>query len=120
MVLIQRRLYIGVSADALGALAGSIYLTSGARRYEKTFVILLILAGAEAAQSICDRACLTGILHQYLNTMAANDSTKAPFGADIEYTENAARLPLNEGLWFTAAALTDYKRIKMPEGYPHI
>ena len=57
----------------------------------------------------CDRACLTGILDQYLNAMGANDSKKAPLAANIKYTENAARLPLNEGLWFTAAGLTDYK-----------
>jgi len=41
--------------------------------------------------------------------MAANDSKKAPFAANVRYTENTARLPLNEGLWFTAAGLTDYK-----------
>src|SRR5580704_16603555 len=57
----------------------------------------------------CDRACLTGVLDQYLNAMVANDSKKAPMAANIKYTENAARLPLNEGLWFTAAGLTDYK-----------
>src|ERR1700683_3294370 len=57
----------------------------------------------------CDRPCLTGVLDQYLNAMAANDSKKAPVAANIKYTENAARLPLSEGLWFTAAGLTDYK-----------
>jgi hypothetical protein len=57
----------------------------------------------------CDRACLTGILDQYLNAMAANDSSKAPFAANAKYTENTARLPLNQGLWFTAAGLTNYK-----------
>src|SRR6204780_309674 len=66
-------------------------------------------AGVAAAQGACDRACLTGILDQYLNAMAANDSKKAPVAANIKYTENAARLPLNEGLWFTAAGLPDYK-----------
>jgi hypothetical protein len=40
---------------------------------------------------------------------SANDSKKAPFAPNIKYTENAARLPLNEGLWFTAVGLTDYK-----------
>jgi hypothetical protein len=41
--------------------------------------------------------------------MAANDAAKAPVASGIKYTENAARLPLTEGLWFTAAGLTDYK-----------
>ena len=75
----------------------------------KAFAALLICAGTAAAQGTCDRACLTGILDQYLNAMAANDSKKAPFAPNAKYTENTARLPLNEGLWFTAAGLNDYK-----------
>src|ERR1700691_4346886 len=77
----------------------------------KILAIVLIFAGRAAAQgdAACDRACLTGILDQYVNAMAANDAKKAPFAANIKYTENAARLPLTEGLWFTAAALTNYK-----------
>jgi hypothetical protein len=74
-----------------------------------TLAALLICAGGAAAQGTCDRACLTGILNQYLNAMVANDSTNAPVAANIKYTENTARLPLNQGLWFTAAGLTDYK-----------
>jgi hypothetical protein len=78
---------------------------------------LLICVRVAWAQSACDRACLTGILDQYLNAMVANDSTKAAIAANIKYTENAARLPLNEGLWFTAASLTNYKIVLAdPEG----
>jgi len=76
-----------------------------------TVAAFLICARIAAPQSTCDRACLTGILDQYLNAMVANDAKKAPVAANIKYTENAARLPLNEGLWFTAAGLTDYKVI---------
>ncbi len=70
---------------------------------------VLVCTGVAAAQDNCDRACLTGLLDQYLNAMTANDSKRAPVAANIKYTENAARLPLSEGLWFTAAGLTDYK-----------
>jgi hypothetical protein len=73
------------------------------------FAAFAICAGVAAAQGVCDRACLTGILDQYVNAMAANDARKASFASNIKYTENAARLPLNEGLWFTAAGLTNYK-----------
>jgi hypothetical protein len=76
-----------------------------------TLAAFFLCAGVAAAQNACDRACLTGLLDQYLNAMAANDSSKAPVAANIKYTENAARLPLTEGLWFTAAGLTDYKFI---------
>lgn len=74
-----------------------------------TLAAFLICSAVASAQGTCDRACLTGILDQYLNAMVANDSKKAPLAANVKYTENAARLPLNEGLWFTAAGLTDYK-----------
>jgi hypothetical protein len=74
-----------------------------------TLAAFLICTGVALANDTCDRPCLTGILDQYLNAMAANDSSKAPVAANIKYTENAARLPLSEGLWFTAAGLTDYK-----------
>src|ERR1700677_1345333 len=69
----------------------------------------LICVRAACAQSTCDRACLTGILDQYLNAMVANNEKAAPVAPDVKYTENTARLPLNEGLWFTAAGLTNYK-----------
>ena len=75
----------------------------------KTLAAFLIFAGLAAAQDTCDRACLTGVLDQYLNAMVANNEKAAPVAPDIKYTENSARLPLNEGLWFTAAGLTDYK-----------
>ena len=74
-----------------------------------TLAGFLICASVAMAQNTCDRACLTGILDQYLNAMVANDSKKAPVASNIKYTENAAQLPLSEGLWFTAAGLTDYK-----------
>ncbi len=83
----------------------------------KTIAAFLIFTAVAAARSVCDRACLTGILDQYLNAMVANDSSRAPVAGNIKYTENAARLPLNEGLWFTAAGLTDYKIVLAdPEG----
>ncbi len=69
----------------------------------------LLCARVACAQSTCDRSCLTGILDQYLNAMVANNQKAAPVAPDVKYTENAARLPLNEGLWFTAAGLTNYK-----------
>jgi hypothetical protein len=76
-----------------------------------------IFGRAAAAQGACDRACLTGILDRYLNAMTANDAKKAPFAASVKYTENTAKLPLTEGLWFTAAGLTNYKIVLAdPEG----
>src|SRR6202044_1681841 len=83
----------------------------------KIIAALLLFTAAAAAQSTCDRACLAGVLDRYLNAMVANDATKAPVAPNIKYTENAARLPLNEGLWFTTAGLTNYRIVLAdPEG----
>jgi hypothetical protein len=61
------------------------------------------------AKNDCDRACLEGITNQYLAAMVAHDASRAPFSKKVKFTENATKLPLTEGLWFTATALTDYK-----------
>ncbi|HEV7713974.1 MAG TPA: hypothetical protein VGO53_00140, partial [Steroidobacteraceae bacterium] len=70
-----------------------------------------MLAGTLQAQAKndCDRGCLENITNQYLAAMLAHDASKAPFTKNVKFTENATKLPLTEGLWFTATALTDYK-----------
>jgi hypothetical protein len=68
------------------------------------------LASAQAQKSgSCDRACLEGIADQYLAAMVAHDASKAPFATRVIFTENTIRLPLTEGLWFTASGLGDFK-----------
>jgi hypothetical protein len=74
----------------------------------RTSLLIILSAGAVFGQT-CDRACLTGITDQYLAAMVAHDASKAPFARDVKYTENAAKLPLTDGLWFTSTGLTDYK-----------
>jgi hypothetical protein len=41
--------------------------------------------------------------------MVAHDAAKAPFGKNPVFTENTIKLPLTEGLWFTASGLGDFK-----------
>ncbi len=57
----------------------------------KILAAFVIGAGVAAAQGVCDRACLTGILDQYLNAMAANDAKKAPFAANTQSTPKTRR-----------------------------
>jgi hypothetical protein len=77
------------------------------------FLICVFAVGIVAAQSqkssSCDRACLEGIADQYLAAMVAHDASKAPFARNVIFTENTIRLPLTEGLWFTASGLGDFK-----------
>ena len=77
----------------------------------KLCAVTAVIAGTAQVQAKndCDRACLEDITNRYLAAMIAHDASKAPFAKTIKYTENAAKLPLTDGLWFTATALTDYK-----------
>lgn len=74
----------------------------------KSLAGVVFLASAALAQD-CDRACLTGMMDQYLAAMVAHDASKAPFSPSVKFTENTVKLPLTEGLWFTTTGLTDYK-----------
>lgn len=57
----------------------------------------------------CDRACLEGIADQYIEAMVAHDASGAPFAENVIFTENTIKLPLTEGLWFTASGIGDFK-----------
>jgi hypothetical protein len=57
------------------------------------------IAGSPAPQ--CDRACLEGIVNQYLAALAARDPGKLPFASEVKFTENTARLKVGEGTWGT-------------------
>ncbi len=47
----------------------------------------------------CNRTCLIGVLHSYLDALGHKDRGLAPFARDVRYTENDVEMPLGEGLW---------------------
>ena len=58
-------------------------------------------ATAMQATPNCDRACLYGVLDQYLAGLKARDIRKVPWGARVKNTENNVELRLGDGLWGT-------------------
>jgi hypothetical protein len=70
-------------------------------------VALLVTAGARAqapgepsaVYPSCNRTCLIGVLHSYLDALGHKDRGLAPFARDVRYTENNVEMPLGEGLW---------------------
>jgi len=50
----------------------------------------------------CDRACLEGVLNQYLDAVVAHDPKRVPLSADVKYTENNQVLSVGDGFWKTA------------------
>ena len=57
----------------------------------------------------CDRACLEGVMNQYLAAVVAHDPTKVPLSEDVKYTENYQVMKVGDGFWKTAAGLGTYK-----------
>jgi hypothetical protein len=64
-------------------------------------VLLVSASGNLGAAETCDRACLEGLVDQYLDAMFAHDPHKAPFAAVVGFTENGQKLELGDGLWRT-------------------
>jgi hypothetical protein len=82
------------------------------RRFHRCFVSAVLLIAAPAAaqgrlQQACDRACLAGIMDQYLAAMVAHDPAKAPLAISVRFTENAADLDIGaaDGLWASISRL---------------
>jgi len=57
----------------------------------------------------CDRACLEGVMNQYLAAVVAHDPKRVPLSEDVMYTENDQVLKVGDGFWKTAAAIGNYK-----------
>jgi hypothetical protein len=83
------------------------------KRLLTVFLCCLFVPGLLAVQvhkaGACDRACLETIADQYIAAMLAHDASRAPFAPNVKFTENTIKLPLTEGLWFTASGVGDFK-----------
>lgn len=65
-----------------------------------------VAATAESRPSpSCDRACLYGVLDQYLAALRAGDATRVPWAARARHVENNVELHPGDGLWGTLTAL---------------
>ncbi len=59
----------------------------------------------------CDRACLEGLVDQYLGAVVAHDPKRLPLSADVRYAENDQMMPVGDGFWGTATAAGGYRQI---------
>jgi hypothetical protein len=75
-----------------------------------------ILAGNPAASTgpiplNCNRACLEGLIDQYLAAVVAHDPKRLPLSEDVMYTENNQVLKVGDGFWKTAGGVGNYKHV---------
>lgn len=59
----------------------------------------------------CDRACLEGVVNQYLSALARRDSKGLPLSEDVMYTENDQVMKVGDGFWKTVEGVGHYKHI---------
>jgi len=64
---------------------------------------------AAPVKTSCDRACLNGIVDQYLAAVVAHDPSKAPLAPNVKFTEDGVQLKPGDGLWATATGMGSYK-----------
>ncbi|MGD0957502.1 MAG: hypothetical protein ABR953_11845 [Candidatus Acidiferrales bacterium] len=80
------------------------------------FAVLLAQPNVVRAQHLaqnavgpdCDRACLYGVLDQYLHALAAKNPTQVPWAKVVKNTENNVTLRVGDGLWGTITAFGNY------------
>jgi hypothetical protein len=74
-------------------------------------VIFLTMAGsAFGAANDCDRACLRGMLDQYLNAVIKHNPAQAPLFTGFRQTDNAVVVRRGEGVWKTVTGLGKMQR----------
>jgi hypothetical protein len=59
----------------------------------------------------CDRACLEGVIDQYLAAVVAHDPSRLPLSQDVIYTENAQVIKVGDGFWKTATGIGSYRHV---------
>jgi hypothetical protein len=47
----------------------------------------------------CDRTCLIGFLHSYMDALTHKDPARAHFAKTVRFTENDVEMPIGDGLW---------------------
>ncbi|MCP5144377.1 MAG: hypothetical protein H6978_06100 [Gammaproteobacteria bacterium] len=63
----------------------------------------------QASAQDCNRACLEGMVDQYLDAVVVNQPSRVALASDVLFTENGQRLVIGDGLWNTMRAKGHYR-----------
>lgn len=66
-------------------------------------------AATPAWAADCDRACLSGLVTQYVDALVAHDPSGLPLAGEVRFTEDSRVLQLGDGLWRTVTAKGDFR-----------
>jgi hypothetical protein len=76
------------------------------------FAALCLPAAPQAGRTqsaSCDRACLNGMLDDYVAALKAHDPSRLPLAENVRFTENNVPLAIGDGLWNTVDAIGAYR-----------
>jgi hypothetical protein len=65
---------------------------------------VLTLSPPSAHAQTCDRACLTGMMTQFIDALVAHDPSRLPLAEGARYTEDSRNARLGEGIWKSVTA----------------
>jgi hypothetical protein len=68
------------------------------------FVLLFSLLSSPLLAQQCDRACLAGMITQFVDAVVAHDPSRLPLADDVRYTEDSRNAVLGEGIWQSVTA----------------
>ena len=74
------------------------------------WLIVAVLGASSVFAENCDRACLNGLLDQYLNAVVQNNPAAVSLTSGYRQTENAVVSRPGQGIWQTAKALGRVQR----------
>ena len=83
--IVRRKLLFASAAGAL-VVAAFIIVSNGVR--------VAASPASPAASNACDRACLNGLIDQYLAAMVKHDPSHLPLAKTVKFTEDGVRLEL--------------------------
>jgi hypothetical protein len=72
-------------------------------------MLLRAVTALATDSSACDRACLQGVMDQYLAALVAHQPGQIKTIPGVKFTENTNRMKLGDGLWQTIGALGSFK-----------
>lgn len=82
-----------------------------ARAFVLSGVLALFgLAAMPAWAQDCDRACMSGLITQYVDALVAHDPSRLPLADKVKFTEDSQALMLGEGLWQTVTGKQDFRQ----------
>lgn len=75
-----------------------------------TLLLLASVASVPATAADCDRACLGGLITQYVDALVAHDAYRLPLAANVRFTEDSRDMKLGEGIWQSVTAKGTFRQ----------